>query len=116
MILSENRFPLFGIMRDPDKSEIAKSMSSLSRAPRFRPGNPPRPSSATARRAPRRDDRRGARRAVAEEGRGGFPGRKRGARESEDIDFAISDLSGSRMIPKSGNRFSDKIMRKQIER
>ena len=60
-----------------------------------------------------RDDRRSARRAVAEGRRGGFADRSRGARQSEDIDFAFSDLS-RRMIPKSGNRFSDKIMRKQI--
>ena len=41
----------------------------------------------------RRDDRRGARRAVAEGRRGGFADRKRGARQGEDIDFAVSDLS-----------------------
>ena len=44
-------------------------------------------------RAGRRDDRRRARRAVAEGRRGRFADRKRGARQGEDIDFAFSDLS-----------------------
>ncbi len=48
-------------------------------------------------RAGRRDDRRRARRAVAEEGRGRFADRKRGARQGEGIDFAVSDLSMTRL-------------------
>ena len=47
-------------------------------------------------RAGRRDDRRGARRAVAEGRRGGFADRGRGARQGEDIDFTFSDLSADR--------------------
>ena len=46
----------------------------------------------------RRDDRRGARRAVAEARRRGFAGRRCGARQGEDIDCTFSDLSGLREI------------------
>ena len=55
-------------------------------------------------RAGRRDDRRRARRAVAEKDRGRFADRKRGARQGEGIDFAFSDLSIASRLHEAGCR------------